>query len=480
VSGVKNVLVIDQNAIARMILEEELKSVGCKVSFSDSATQGLELASRLNPDFITVDLAFKDMGGIELIKRLKDSKKAQSAPFLVVTGIEDPIQKQLCVQAGAVNVVHKPFSHGTVGALVKNYLDSSPKVTGRTILVVEDSGTIRAITRHLLERQGHSTIEAVDGLKGWKILNDNHTKIDMVVTDINMPNMDGRELVEKIRSDHRFQFIPIIVSTTIAEKENVQLMLNLGADDYIVKPFSTQEFIARIHSHLRVKSLYEELHEANTRLSKFNETLENRVNERTFELKQANLDAIFSLATAAEAKDYDTGFHVHRIQRFSETLAIKLGFPKDEAAEIGYSSIMHDVGKISIPDQILKKPGKLTKEEFETIKTHTVYGEKILSDKPFFRLAKIIARHHHEKWDGSGYPDGLAKEEIPLVARLVAVADVFDALIHARPYKEAWPIETAMEEIIKTSGSHFDSTIVKAWQELYENGAINYILKEWE
>jgi len=476
----KNILVIDNNKLSRMVIDDELKSAGLHVTFATNADEGLLLAYSLDPDFITVELTLDDMSGIELIGKLKKSPKTESTPFMVVTGYEDSIQRELCLGAGAVEVLYKPFSHGKLTHLIKSNLDSTGAKTGRKILVVEDSSTIRAITKHLLERRGHTVVEAENGLEGLKKLEDMSLDIDMIVTDINMPKMDGRQFVTKVRSQLRFQFIPIIVSTTITEKENVRLLLSLGADDYIVKPYASEEFIARIQSHLRTKSLYEDLGLANQRLSEFNETLEGRVEERTVELKEANLDAIYSLATAAEAKDDDTGFHVRRIQHYSKSLAKKLGLSETRAEEIGYSSIMHDVGKISIPDDILKKPGKLTKDEFELIKTHSIQGEKILSDKKFFSTARLIARHHHEKWNGEGYPDGLSKDKIPLPARIVALADVFDALTSRRPYKEAWPMEKAIGEIKISSGFHFDPGILQAWLALWETGEVERIYYKWK
>lgn len=476
----KSVLVIDDNHISRRIIEEELASAGMNVIMAESAEQGMDLARSHMPDMITLDLAVDGVGGLELISRLKSSEKTSRIPLVVVTGAGSQNGMEKALGAGAVAVFRKPFPCGKLGMFVNKRLASvSAKSRRRRILLVEDSETIRAITKYLLERKGHDVLEASDGVEGWETLQKGADEIDMVVTDINMPNMDGRRLVEKIRKESRFQFIPIIVSTTISEKENIKLLLNMGADDYIVKPFSSEEFIARIQSHLRVKSLYEELGRVNRKLAQFNETLERRVRERTAQLREANLDAIYSLALAAEAKDDATGNHVHRIQRYCQALAAKLGISDVEAEEIGYSSIMHDVGKIAVPDEILKKPGKFTPEEFETMKAHTVNGEKILPFKPFFAMARKIARSHHEKWDGSGYPDGLAGENIPLCARITAVADVFDALISKRSYKDEWPIEKAMAEMKQCSGSHFDPAVVDAMVELYNQGALTRILKEW-
>ncbi len=208
--------------------------------------------------------------------------------------------------------------------------------------------------------------------------------------------------------------------------------------------------------------------------------LAEKARKSTVLLKEANFDAIFSLAVAAEAKDDDTGDHVRRIQYYSSALARKIGMSDEEVEIISISSIMHDVGKISVPDSILRKPGKLTDEEFDIMKNHTHHGMKILPAKPFFKTARDIARNHHEKWDGSGYPDGLAGEGIPLAARVVAVADVFDALTSRRPYKEPWPFQKATDELIKCKGKHFDPSLVDAWVSLTEEGVIREIYDQWK
>ncbi|MBF0170231.1 MAG: HD domain-containing protein [Nitrospinae bacterium] len=201
--------------------------------------------------------------------------------------------------------------------------------------------------------------------------------------------------------------------------------------------------------------------------------------QSTVLLKEANRDAIYSLAMAAEAKDDDTGDHVRRIQHYTAALATRLGLSREDVDLISLSSIMHDVGKISVPDGILKKPAKLTDEEFGAMRTHTEHGMKILPKKEFFRMAREIARHHHERWDGGGYPDKLAGEDIPYAARIVAVTDVFDALTSERPYKKAWPFEKAMEVMREGSGSHFDPKMIDAWVQLYDEGVLLRIHQQW-
>jgi PAS domain S-box-containing protein len=215
--------------------------------------------------------------------------------------------------------------------------------------------------------------------------------------------------------------------------------------------------------------------EAQTReLETVNRELERRVIQRTAELRQANLDAIYMLAVASEAKDHDTGAHVRRIRGLAETLARRLGFSETDAYDIGLSAVLHDVGKIHVPDAVLSKPGPLTPEERAVMQQHTLWGQRILPDRPFFKRSRLIARSHHENHDGSGYPDGLSKDQVPIEAMIVHVVDVYDALVSPRVYKPAWPPEQALEEITQKAGTHFAPPIAEAMtataRELSTNG----------
>ena len=225
--------------------------------------------------------------------------------------------------------------------------------------------------------------------------------------------------------------------------------------------------------HHQVANLSDTIMEQALALKENNESLEQRVSQSTAELRQANLDAIYMLAVASEAKDESTGKHVMRIQELAEMLALAIGISAKEASTIGYSAILHDIGKIHVPDHILKKPGKLDSEEYRIIQVHTISGQTILADRPFFKMARQIARSHHENWDGSGYPDGLHGENIPLSARIVHLVDVFDALIHPRVYKEAWSMDATFEEIRKCSGSLFEPRMVVAFEGLHAEGKLN-------
>ncbi|NLV44405.1 MAG: PAS domain S-box protein [Candidatus Hydrogenedentes bacterium] len=197
-----------------------------------------------------------------------------------------------------------------------------------------------------------------------------------------------------------------------------------------------------------------------------------RLEERLFEM---SLEAIYMLSMAAEAKDNVTGSHLQRVRFYSEAIARQLGLPEETVVEIGYSSMMHDVGKLNVPDEILKKPGKLSPQEWAEMKKHPSKGAAILRDQPFYGVARDIAAHHHERWDGQGYPQGKRGEEIPLCSRIVTVADVFDALTTSRPYKNAWPDEVARAKIAEGKGTFFDPKVVDAFEQLYKSGVISEI-----
>ena len=200
--------------------------------------------------------------------------------------------------------------------------------------------------------------------------------------------------------------------------------------------------------------------------------------KRRVRLEQQNRQTMEMLATLVEARDTDAGAHLHHIQHFSRALALHLGLTRREAQELANASMMHDVGKANVPDSVLKKTGPLSPEEWRIMQRHTVWGESLLAENQDFEIARLVARWHHEHWDGSGYPDGLEGEAIPLAVRIVAVADVFDALISERPYKKAWPPETALQEIKQIAGSHLDPQLVEAFVELWEKGVIATIIEQ--
>ncbi len=479
-SGKRNkVLLAEENKIAQKILHRELDSLDAEIIIARDGWEAIRLAGELSPNVITTEIDLPGMGGFEICRKLKNSYNTRDIPVIFVTHVDSEEDRKKAYEVGAVDYCVAPFKPGELASKIKKLLEVWGMRESRTILIAEDSETIMQITSNILKKQGHEVLEARDGLEAWKILQE-RDDIDLIISDINMPNMDGHQLCRKIRLDSKWEFVPIIICSTLADKEDIVMLLNSGADDYVIKPFSAEEFLARIKAHMRVKELYNDLNRANDKLQAFNISLEKMVEARTHQLHEANMEAITMLAVASEFRDTDTGSHVRRIAKYSREIALAMGYSESKADEISYSSILHDVGKIAIPDSILKKGGSLTDDEFETMKKHTVHGEKILSDNKFFKMGKDVARWHHEKFDGTGYPDGFSEYSIPLSSRIVAVADVFDALTTERVYKKAWAGGKAHKEIMKLSGKHFDPLVVDAFDNLYKEGVISTILKKYE
>ena len=281
---------------------------------------------------------------------------------------------------------------------------------------------------------------------------------DLILLDVMMPGMNGYQVCKALKSDEKYADIPIIFLTALSDEQNESKGLWLGAVDYITKPFSPDLVKARVRNQLELKAHRDHLEEM----------VENRTVQLTKALgtiKALSLDTICRLSRAAEFKDEDTGTHILRMSRYSAAVARRIGLNAHVVESIVYSAPMHDIGKIGTPDRILLKPGKLDADEWKIMKQHTINGGKILegSGKGFVKLGEIIALTHHEKWDGSGYPNGLHGKEIPLVGRIVAISDVFDALTTRRPYKEPFSLEKSYRIIREGSGSHFDPAVVDAF-----------------
>lgn len=290
-----------------------------------------------------------------------------------------------------------------------------------------------------------------------------------------MPEMDGITFLEAVKNNN--PDVARILFTGYASLDNAMVAINrLRLFGYMTKPWSYEILkgtIARTFTHYNLtienKRLQKLTDEQNQKLKFINENLENLIHERTSQLEEAVREGIIMLALAAEAKDDDTADHIYRIRDLTLDICNGLGLSSEETEQISFFSIMHDVGKIHVPDNILKKQGLLTEEEMAAMKTHSIAGENILGSKDFYRMARQIARSHHERWDGNGYPDGLKGTSIPLPARIVAVADIFDALINKRPYKQAWSTDKAIAEMKVLSGKAFDPEILDVFLKIIES-----------
>ena len=334
-----------------------------------------------------------------------------------------------------------------------------------TILIVDDVATNLQVLGRILQIDNYNIIAAFNGQLALEMASEK--KPDLILLDIMMPDMDGFEVCTKLKSDPETKDIPVIFLTSKNEPEDIVKGFKLGAVDYVSKPFNSAELLSRIRTHTELNQLKRKLEIAvEDRTKELYKTLE-ELKDTHNKLHGAYVELIKRLARASDYRDNETGMHIMRMANYSFILAKAYGLDDEHCDEILHASSMHDVGKIGIPDGILLKPGKLDKDEFETMKTHTIIGGKLLAeiDSDLCRMAEKIALTHHEKWNGKGYPNGLSKEDIPLEGRITAVADVFDALTSVRPYKEAWPVEKAVNLLIEEKGQHFDSKIVDLFVE---------------
>lgn len=315
-----------------------------------------------------------------------------------------------------------------------------------TVLVVDDTPENIDVLSGLLQ-QDYKVKAAINGKVALAIAA-REPKPDIILLDIMMPEIDGYEVCRRLKAEPMTAGIPIIFVTAKSDVEDEKLGLELGAVDYITKPFSPPIVKARVRTHL---ALYDQ-----------SRHLEELVQQRTQELQETRLQIIRRLGRAAEYKDNETGMHVIRMSWYTKFLAQALQMPEEWCELLYNAAPMHDIGKIGIPDNILLKPGKLDADEWQVMQRHCEYGAEIIGehDSAILTLAREIAIHHHEKWDGSGYPHGLKGEQIPLSARIVAVADVFDALTCERPYKKAWSEQAAIELLQKEAGKHFDPQLI--------------------
>jgi putative two-component system response regulator len=301
---------------------------------------------------------------------------------------------------------------------------SSQPTTG-TVLVADDQASNRELMQELLSGEGFDVITAPDGVAALQELS--RVQVDLVISDVLMPRMSGLEVCEKIKASPETYLIPVILVTSLSDKQDRINGIKVGADDFLTRPVDRTELLARVRSLLKLKL-------------------------RTDELERAEL-VLFTLARSIEGKDPYTHGHCERLADYSASLGKQLGLPEEQLTALRRGGVVHDIGKIAVPDSILLKPGKLSEEEWKLMREHPVVGERICAPLKSFRSVLPIIRHHHEKFDGSGYPDGLCGQSIPIAARVLQIVDVYDALTTERPYKRAFSsteaLQTMKEEVMR-------------------------------
>ncbi len=339
-------------------------------------------------------------------------------------------------------------------------------------MLVDDQAPNLKILEAMLRRQGHKVRSFPDGRPA--LASAASAPPDLILLDINMPEMDGYEVCARLKASETLGDIPVIFISAMNETMDKVRAFSVGGVDYVEKPFQFEEVQARVTAHLKLRRLQLDLQSRNARL-------EGVVREQVTRISESHMAMIFALAKLAESRDPETGKHLERVQRYCKLLSGYIGergmfdgkVGPDFVEDIYHASPLHDIGKVGIPDRILQKMGKLTSEEFEVMKDHSELGARTLEDvwsrypgNSFVRMGIEIARAHHEKWDGSGYPDHLAEDAIPLPARIMAVADIYDALTMRRCYKPAFSHERSCDIILESAGSNLDPEVVSAFGEI--------------
>lgn len=354
--------------------------------------------------------------------------------------------------------------------------ESGERKAAPLVLVVDDLIENIDLLKTFLKPRGFEVVTARSGEAALELIAARPP--DVVLLDVVMPGIGGIETCRRIKENEATARIPVVMITGVSEHDVNVRSLQAGADDFLTKPLDSSLLEARLRNCLRSKMLQDRVLRYQAQLEEYNERLEMRIRERTAQLERTQQVTVFALARLSEARDTETGAHLDRMRRYVRILALEMS-TWDEYREtldslfveqLYFSSPLHDIGKVGIPDEILLKPGKLTDEEFEIMKWHTIIGGDTLTDADvqagthsFLEMSRDIAYAHHEKWNGSGYPNGLSGKAIPLAARIVALGDVYDALTSKRPYKPAFPHEKAHTIIMEGNGTHFDPDVVKAY-----------------
>ncbi|MGR0279601.1 HD domain-containing phosphohydrolase [Marinomonas dokdonensis] len=347
--------------------------------------------------------------------------------------------------------------------LVNNVMQgSSYSSSKKKVLIVDDVPKNIDLLKDILAEHYHVQV-AKNGLSALKIVA--LSAPDIILLDIMMPGMSGFEVCEHLKSEASTKDIPVIFLTAATDMEHEIKGFDVGAVDFITKPISPMTTLSRVATHLQ--------------LAENDQNNKKIIKKRTKQLDQALESAVYMLGDIGHFNDTDTGVHMWRMADYSAALAKALGWSEEEVELLRLAAPMHDTGKVAIPHSILKSPNKLSEEEWEVMRTHTITGHRILckSSSPLFKLAAEVALGHHEKWDGTGYPHGLKGDENPLSARIVGMADVYDALTMERCYKRSWSVEEALNYIEEASGSHFDPALVKVFFSIQEE--LKEIQEKW-
>ncbi len=467
----KRILSLDDNILDNRALQEQLIGTGAELITTSSTEETLTLLKNERFDIVFIDHMMPGVDGITLLGMIRGQHLCDDTPFVALTGNTVTSARGNYLRAGFREYVAKPIVREELFNAVATCLGmktvEQEQAVRPVILVVDDDRMNLLIAQKILSGE-YDTAAVTSGREALEHLRTNRT--DLILLDLRMPDMDGFQFMEIISEDEELKNIPIVCLTADDDHDSEVRCFELGAVDFITKPFIAEIMRKRIARTIE--------------LSMLQRKLEDEVKRQTEELKlrsrkteRLTVQVMRTLASTIDAKDKYTNGHSLRVAEYSRMIASKLNMSMQEQQDIFYIGLLHDIGKIGVPDDIINKTSRLTDAEYDIIKTHPVIGAEILEKMSELPDIAIGARYHHERYDGRGYPEGLKGEEIPLVARIIGVADAYDAMASTRSYRDVLPQEVIRAEIVKCRGTQFDPVFADAMLELIDND-VEYRLRE--
>jgi len=449
-SSPPRILIVDDSPTIRFGLKRDLGQLGAVVTEASDGYEGLNIVNSEDFDLIITDIEMPRMDGFTFCSKLKNHQTKNSIPVIILSSKEKEEDIELGFKVGAASYIIKSNAKSDLRARVKEILDKNSLLRGRTVLVVDDSASIRNLIEKALTKAGFNVISAENGRKALELLGT--CTPDMILSDLHMPELDGLGLCKSVHADRKLSQIPFIIMSSDGDRANMRRLLQNGASAYLVKPFNIDQLVVTAERFLS---------------DHFSRILKER--ERLESERQFLIGSITSLILALEARDRYTRGHSDSVAKILIDIAREMSMDDERIEKVRMAGKLHDLGKIGIRDDILLKPGPLNKDEWEILKTHPRIGAEILAPIP--SLADILPAiaSHHERIDGNGYPEGLKGDKIPILARMVAVADTYDALTSDRPYRKGFPNEQALTIINDIKGSQLCPDCVASFMRSVEN-----------
>lgn len=443
------ILIVEDSRSFRNILKLLLKSIDAKISEADNGKAGLKVASTEEFDLIISDVDMPVMSGLEMCKMLKEDMKTRSIPVILLSSMEKETDVDKGFEVGASAYLGKSTAEKYLLHTIEDVLHRTVFNRDRTVMVVDDSKTILKLVDSELSKAGFQVVTALNGKNALGLLK--NIKPHLIISDLDMPIMDGFELRSRIVDIPRLANIPFIVMSANSDRASMRNMVEKGAAAYLVKPFNMEQLVILTEKLLT---------------NQFQLLLKDR--QRLVSERKAMLGSITSLAHALEARDPYTRGHSENVSKFVVKIAETMNSTKEEINALKIGAGLHDIGKIGIPDSLLLKNSQLTKTERKIFEQHPVIGSNILKPIPSLKKVVPIVLYHHERFDGTGYPGRLKGKEIPIWARITAVADTYDALTTDRPYRKGFPQEVALQIISEVKGTQLCPDCVDALFEVME------------